>query len=182
MRFLATEIAGVIRIEAEPHTDERGLFARIYCPNEFAAAGICFEPRQVNLSRNVSRHTLRGMHYQDPPYAEAKLVRVTQGRIYDVALDLRPDSATFGKWTATELDADSLAALFIPEGCAHGFLTLEPSTDVLYQMGRDHVPGAGRGVRYDDPAFAIRWPAEPVVISERDQTWPLFPGVEAPRR
>ncbi len=172
MRFHATELAGVVIIEAEPHADERGSFARLYCPNEFAAAGIDFHPRQVSLSRNSARHTLRGLHFQAPPHDEAKLVRVTQGRAFDVAVDLRPDSDTFRRFVAVELDGEAMRAVFIPPGCAHGFLTLEPDTDVLYQIDRDHVPGVGRGVRWDDPALAIGWPARPAVISRRDATWP----------
>ena len=174
MRFVATELPGVVVVEAEPHQDERGAFARIYCPAEFRAAGIDFAPTQVNLSRNTHRHTLRGMHFQDPPHAEAKLVRVTRGAVFDVAVDLRPESPAFRRWVGVELDETSMRGLFLPEGIAHGFLTLTDDTDVLYQMGRDHVPGAGRGVRFDDPAFAVDWPAEPAVISERDRTWPDF--------
>ncbi len=174
MRFVETELPGVFVVDAEPHADERGAFARIYCPTEFRAAGIDFAPTQVNLSRNTARHTLRGMHYQDPPHAEAKLVRVTRGAIFDVAVDLRRDSPTFSRWVGVELNATSMRGLFLPEGIAHGFLTLCGDTDILYQMGRDHVPGAGRGVRFDDPAFAIDWPAAPAVISDRDRTWPDF--------
>jgi len=176
MRFTETALPGVIIVEAEPHADARGAFARIYCPAEFRAAGIDFTPTQVNLSRNTARHTLRGMHYQDPPLAEAKLVRVTHGAIFDVAVDLRPESPAFRRWVGVELNATSMRGLFLPEGIAHGFLTLSDDTDVLYQMGRDHVPGAGRGVRFDDPAFAIDWPAVPAVISDRDRTWPDFEG------
>jgi dTDP-4-dehydrorhamnose 3,5-epimerase len=174
MRFLETEIAGVVIVEVEPHVDERGSFARLCCPHEFAAAGIDFRPRQTSLSRNLAVHTLRGMHFQDPPHAEGKLVRVTRGRIHDVAVDLRPDSPTFRRWVAVALDAGEMRGLYIAPGCAHGFLTLEADTDVLYQIDRDHVPGAGRGVRWNDPAFAINWPIPPAVISKRDATWPDF--------
>ncbi len=174
MRFVATELPGVVIVEPEPHADERGFFARVYCPVEFAAAGIAFTPRQVNLSRNARALTLRGLHYQDPPFAEAKLVRVTAGRILDVVVDLRDGSPTFRRWVSLELDAAARAAVFIPEGCAHGFLTLTDGADVLYQMGRDHEPGQGRGLRWDDPALAIRWPAEPQVISATDAGWPLL--------
>lgn len=176
MRFLPTRIPGVTLVEAEPRADERGAFARIYCPVEFAAAGLGdFTPTQVNLSRNPVRHTLRGLHYQAPPRAEAKLVRVTRGRIWDVAVDLRPDSPTYLQWQGVELDATGMAALFIPEGCAHGFLTLEPDSDVLYQMGRNYEPGFGLGLRFDDPRLAIDWPAPPAMIDTRDKTWPLLP-------
>lgn len=176
MRISETGIPGVQLIEAEPASDPRGSFARLYCPDEFAAAGIDFSPVQVNLSRNPAALTLRGMHYQEPPRAEAKLVHVTRGAIFDVAVDLRPESQTYRRWTSARLDAGSMAALFIPEGCAHGFLTLEPHTDVLYHMGRMFEPGWGRGVRWDDPAFAIDWPARPQVISDRDAGYPDFGG------
>lgn len=174
MRFTPTSLPGVIVAEADIASDERGAFARLYCPEEFAAAGIAFTSTQVNLSTNPALHTLRGLHYQEPPRAEAKLVRCVRGRAYDVALDLRPDSPAFGRWEAVELDAETMRALFLPEGIAHGFLTLAPDTHILYQMGRCHEPGFGRGVRWNDPAFAIAWPAEPAVISPRDATYPDF--------
>lgn len=176
MRIRETRVAGVHVIEAEPAEDERGAFARLYCPDEFAAAGLAFAPVQVNLSRNWAGLTLRGMHYQDPPRAEAKLVHVTRGAVFDVAVDLRRDSPTFRCWVGLRLDALGMVALFVPEGCAHGFLTLEPGTDVLYHMGRKFEPGWGRGVRWDDPAFAIDWPAHPEVISDRDAGYPDFEG------
>ncbi len=175
MRFLATPIAGMVVVEAEPHADARGLFARLYCPAEFRAAGLgAFTPTQVNLSRNLARHTLRGMHYQDPPRAEAKLIRAVRGAAFDVAVDLRPDSPTYRRWHGVELDEQSMRAVFLPEGCAHGFLTLTPDCDLLYHMGRDFEPGFGRGIRFDDPAIGIDWPAPPVVIDPRDTAWPLL--------
>lgn len=173
MRFQPTAIHGVVRIKAEPHDDERGLFARLYCPEEFAAAGLGnFAPVQTNLSRNRRRHTLRGLHFQLAPFAEAKLVRVSQGRIQDVVADLRPESPTYRQWTSVELDAAGLTGLFVPEGCAHGFLTLDDGTDVLYQMGRPQVNGLGRGIRWNDPAWDIAWSAQPVVMNDRDASWP----------
>ena len=175
MRFLETDLSGVVRIIPEPHEDPRGAFARLYCPKEFGDAGLGdFTPMQINISRNTARHTLRGMHWQDPPFSEAKLVRVTCGSIWDVAVDVRPDSPTRLRWIAVCLEAASAEALFIPEGFAHGFLTLEPDTDVLYQMGRMYEPGHERGARWDDPAFGIEWPARPAVISDRDRTYPNF--------
>lgn len=174
MRFTPTPIAGVVRVEAEPHVDDRGLFARLHCPDEFAAAGIDFAPAQMSASRNPKAGTLRGMHYQAAPHAETKLVRVTAGRVFDVAVDLRPDSPTFRRWTAAELSADNLAALFIPQGVAHGFLTLEPDTDVLYQIAPAYRPGHDAGVRWDDPAFGIAWPTAPVLISARDAGYADF--------
>jgi dTDP-4-dehydrorhamnose 3,5-epimerase len=172
MRFEATEIPGVLRVEAQPHADARGLFARLQCPDEFAAAGAPFTPVQTSLSRNPTAGTLRGLHYQSPPYAEAKLVRVTRGRVFDVAVDLRRDSPGYGRWTAAELSADNLVALYIPQGIAHGFLTLEPDTDVLYQIAPAYTAGHEAGVRWDDPGFAIAWPAVPQLISERDASYP----------
>ena len=171
MEFHATALPGVVRVGTTPHGDARGLFARLYCPEEFAAAGIDFTPTQVNLSTNADRHTLRGMHFQKPPFAEAKLVRVVRGRAWDVVVDLRP-GPTRGQWIADELSAERMNALFLPEGVAHGFLTLEPDTHILYQMGRNYVPGQADGVRWDDPALGIAWPAAPTVISDKDREWP----------
>ncbi|ATE64038.1 dTDP-4-dehydrorhamnose 3,5-epimerase [Rhizorhabdus dicambivorans] len=174
MRFEPTPIAGVVVVELEPHADDRGYFARAHCPQEFAAAGFPFVPVQSSLSRNHAARTLRGMHYQPAPHGEAKLVRVVRGRIHDVALDMRPGSATFGRWTAAELSADNGRALLIPEGVAHGFLTLEPDSDILYMIDRMFEPGRGRAVRWDDPAFAIDWPAAPDVLSPADAKLPDF--------
>ena len=174
MWFHETRIPGVLVVEATPHVDDRGAFARLHCPEEFAKAGAPFEPAQTSLSRNPTRGTLRGLHYQAAPHAETKLVRVTRGRVYDVALDLRASSPTFGRWTAAELSAENLRALFIPEGVAHGFLTLEPDTDVLYQIAPAYSPGREAGVRWDDPAFGIAWPRPPAVISDRDAGYPDY--------
>ncbi len=176
MIFRPTPIPGVVEIEAEPHRDDRGAFARLYCPQEFAAAGIDFTPVQVNLSTNARAHTLRGLHYQAPPHAEAKLVRAVSGRVWDVAVDLRPGAGQ-GRWHAIELDAARMNAVFLPEGVAHGFLTLTDGAEVLYQMGRLFVPGHGCGIRWDDPDLAIGWPAAPSVISDVDRTWPFWPEV-----
>ena len=172
MRFAATGIEGVVVVDIEARTDERGAFARLHCPDEFAAAGHPFEPAQTSLSRNPHAGTLRGMHYQPAPHGEAKLVRCVRGRIFDVAVDLRENSPTLRCWTAADLSAENGRALLIPEGVAHGFLTLEPDTDVLYQIDRAFTPGHERGVRWNDPAFAIRWPAQPAVISQRDAEYP----------
>jgi dTDP-4-dehydrorhamnose 3,5-epimerase len=172
MRFSPTPIAGVMVVDIEPHEDDRGAFARLQCPDEFAAAGHPFAPVQASLSRNPRTGTLRGMHYQPAPHGEIKLVRTVRGRMFDVALDLRAGSPTYRRWTAEELSADNARALFIPEGVAHGFLTLEPDTDVLYQISPAFQPGHEAGVRWNDPAFAIAWPAIPSLISERDATYP----------
>jgi len=174
MRFVPTDIGGVIVVEAEPHRDERGHFARTHCPEEFARAGHPFIPVQTSISHNPRAGTLRGMHYQPVPHAETKLVRAVRGRIHDVALDLRPDSSTYKRWTAAELSADNGRALLIPEGVAHGFLTLEPDSDILYQIAPMFVPGHGRAVRWNDPAFAIAWPGEPTMISAADANLPDF--------
>ena len=172
MRFSDTEIAGLVVVDIEPHVDARGAFARLHCPDEFAAAGHPFIPAQTSLSRNPHAGTLRGLHYQPAPYAEIKLVRCVRGRIFDVAVDLRPDSPTHCRWTASELSADNGRALLIPQGVAHGFLTLEPDSDVLYQIAPAYTPGHEAGVRWDDPAFGIRWPAKPQLISDRDASYP----------
>lgn len=176
MRFQRTEIGGVIRIEPEPHSDERGLFARLHCPDDFLQAGFPFTPAQTSISRNPHPGTLRGMHYQRAPYGEVKLVRVTRGRIFDVVVDLRRESPTYGGWMGLELSAENLLALLIPDGVAHGFLTLEPDSDVLYQIAPAYQPGHEAGVRWDDPAFEIEWPAAPQRISERDASYPDFLG------
>jgi dTDP-4-dehydrorhamnose 3,5-epimerase len=176
MRFAPTEVEGVLLVEIEPHADERGLFARLQCPDEFAAAGASFEPVQASLSRNPLARTLRGMHWQPDPQGERKLVRAVRGRMFDVAVDLRRGSPTYRRWAAAELSADNARALFIPEGVAHGFLTLEPNTDVLYQVSPKFSPGHEAGVRWDDPAFAISWPGAPALISGRDATYPDWHG------
>jgi dTDP-4-dehydrorhamnose 3,5-epimerase len=171
MRFLATDIAGVVIVEAEPHSDARGVFARLHCPDEFAAAGIPFQPAQTSLSTNPTPGTLRGLHFQKAPQAESKLIRAVRGRVFDVAVDLRPDSPTHRRWTATELSATNLRSLFIPEGVAHGFLTLEPDSDVLYQIAPGFTPGHAAGVRWDDPAFGIDWPGVPALMSPADAAY-----------
>ena len=176
MRFLATEIAGVVVVEIEPNADARGLFARLHCPDEFAGAGHPFEPVQTSLSRNPHRLTLRGLHYQAAPFAETKLVRCVRGKVFDVAVDLRPRSPTYGRWVSAELSAANARALFIPQGMAHGFLTLEPDSDVLYQIAPRFQPGHEAGVRWNDPRFAIAWPSPPEVISERDAAYPDYRG------
>ncbi|HVI32379.1 dTDP-4-dehydrorhamnose 3,5-epimerase family protein [Phenylobacterium sp.] len=176
MRFTETEIPGVVLVEGEPRWDERGSFQRLHCPDEFAEAGHPFTPAQTSLSHNTRAATLRGMHYQPAPHGETKLVRCVRGRMFDVAVDLRPDSPTHRRWTAAELSAENGRALLIPEGVAHGFLTLEPDTDVLYQISPMFEPGHEAGVRWDDPAFGIGWPRPPEVISARDADYPDYQG------
>lgn len=172
MRFSDSGIDGVVVVDLEARSDKRGSFARLQCPDEFAAAGHPFMPAQTSLSRNPLAFTLRGMHYQPAPHAEVKLVRAVRGRIFDVAVDLRPASPTYRQWTASELSAENGRALLIGEGIAHGFLTLEPDTDVLYQISPRFEAGHEAGVRWDDPAFAIAWPQAPALISPRDAAYP----------
>ena len=176
MDFQRTAIDGLFRVKAQPHRDDRGAFARLHCPEDFAAAGIPFAPVQTSLSGNPHPGTLRGLHYQAAPHAEAKLVRVARGRVFDVAVDLRPASSTYRMWVGAELSADNLLALYIPQGVAHGFLTLEADTDVLYQITPAYRPGHEAGVRWNDPAFGIDWPSAPELISDRDAAYPDYQG------
>ena len=174
MVFTETSVQGAWVVEAERRADERGFFARTWDTEEFAQSGLSGRLVQCSLSFNTRRGTLRGMHYQAPPHEEAKLVRCTAGAIFDVALDLRPGSATFRRWFGVELSAQNRLALYVPEGCAHGFVTLTDDSEVLYQISEFYEPAAARGVRWDDPAFGIEWPAEVLVINERDRTYPDF--------
>lgn len=171
MRFTETDIAGVVVIDLDPFVDDRGSFARIWCEEELRAHGLTAHLSQCSLSRNAKAGTLRGLHLQHAPHAEAKLVRCISGAIYDVALDLRQDSPTFGQWHAVELSAENDSALYIAEGCAHGFQTLVDGTEVLYLISSPYAPGAADGVRWDDPAFGIVWPLAEPTISERDRRW-----------
>jgi dTDP-4-dehydrorhamnose 3,5-epimerase len=170
--FQPLALGGAFVVEIDPRRDERGFFARTFCRDEFGAQGLCADFPQCSVSFNARKATLRGMHYQDAPHAEVKLVRCTQGAIHDVLIDLRRGSPTYRKWVAVELTAENRKALYVPEGLAHGFLTLADATEVFYQISRPHEPLAARGVRYDDPAFGIRWPAPPAVIAERDRGYP----------
>ena len=172
MRFTETTVAGAFLIEPEPIADERGFFARTFCREEFADHGLNPDLAQANVSFNHRQGSLRGMHDPQAPHQEAKLVRCTQGVIFDVVVDLRPRSPTHRAWFGAELSAGNRAMLYVPEDCAHGFLTLTDDTEVAYQMSAPYVAGAGRGVRWDDPALGIEWPGEVVVINERDRTYP----------
>ena len=175
MILTETSIAGAYVIEPEPAGDERGLFARTFDAEEFASRGLDGRVSQCNTSFNPRAGTLRGLHYQAAPHGEAKLVRCTRGAIYDVAVDLRAGSPSYMRWFAAELSAENRRAFFIPDGCAHGFQTLAPDSEVLYQMSTPYVPGSGRGVRWDDPAFAVQWPDPPPggrTMSERDASYP----------
>jgi len=174
MLFHQTKLPGVFEIPLEPHHDERGFFARTWCKKEFAAQGLNSELVQCNVSFNIRRGTLRGIHFQAAPHAEAKLVRCTRGSIYDVVVDLRRDSPTFRKWIGVDLTAERRNMLYVPEGCGHGFLTLEDESEVFYQMSEFYHADSARGVRWDDPAFQIVWPGSVAVISQRDRTYPAF--------
>lgn len=170
MIFRPTKISGVVLIESERASDERGWFARAWCSEELREHGLNADLAQASLSYNRHKGTLRGMHYQAAPHEEAKVVRVVSGAVYDVALDLRPDSPTFRSWTSAELSANKGAALYIPEGVAHGFQTLEDDTELLYMISTAYVPEAARTVRWDDPAFGIEWPPGDKLLSDRDRS------------
>src|ERR1017187_311919 len=174
MIFHETKLPGIFEIHLEPNCDERGFFARTWCEREFQSHGLNPTVMQCNVSFNVKKGTLRGVHFQAAPYGEAKVVRCTSGAIYDVVLDLRPVSPTFKKWIGVTLTAANRHMLYIPEGCAHGFLTLEDNTEVFYQMSEFYHPESARGVRWNDSAFQIAWPEKVEVISERDRTYPDF--------
>jgi dTDP-4-dehydrorhamnose 3,5-epimerase len=175
--FRETRVTGSYVVEPERMEDERGFFARTFSSGEFAARGLDDRVEQCSTSFNAKVGTLRGLHYQSAPHGEAKLVRCTRGAIYDVAVDLRPDSPSYLHWFGVELSAADGRALFVPEGCAHGFQTLVDATEVLYQISTPYVPEAARGVRWDDPAFGIEWPPEPPggrTIAPRDAAYPDF--------
>jgi len=166
--FRETAVVGAFVVEPEPREDERGAFARTWCREEFARRGLATTLAQCNTSWNIRKGTLRGLHFQAPPFAEAKLVRCTRGSLFDVVLDLRPESSSYLKHHAVTLTWQNRTALYIPEGCAHGFQTLEDGTEVFYQMSAPYAPEAGRGVRWDDPAFGIAWPVAPPILNHRD--------------
>ena len=175
MRFVETSIAGVVVVELEENVDERGAFARTWCRDEMRNAGLAGELAQCSLSRNPRAGTLRGLHFQRAPHEEAKLVRCSRGAIFDVAVDLRPGSATYCAWVGVRLDPEGGRALYIPEGCAHGFQTLEDESDVTYMISTPYAPESASGVRWNDAAFGIDWPpAVERIIGERDRGWPDF--------
>ena len=170
-----TSLPGAVIIEAQPITDERGFFTRLFCREELARQGLIFEPVQANLSGNRFKGTLRGLHYQAAPFEEDKLVMVVRGGVYDVAVDLRPSSPTFGRHHGELLSAANRRALFVPKGCAHGYQTLADDTEVLYLVSTAYKPEAERGLRWDDPALGIPWPqVPPTVLSAKDAAWPAF--------
>jgi dTDP-4-dehydrorhamnose 3,5-epimerase len=172
VRFVPTTLPGVYVVEQERHADERGFFARTWCAQEFRQRGLAAAFTQSSVSFNHRRATLRGLHYQAPPFAEAKLVRCTRGAMYDVAVDLRPDSATFRRWVGVELTEDDGRALYVPPGFAHGFYTLADATEVAYQISSPYEPEAARGVRWNDSFHGVVWPGPVDVIAPRDRDYP----------
>jgi dTDP-4-dehydrorhamnose 3,5-epimerase len=176
MLFTETEIRGAFILDAEEIADERGFFARSWARDEFEAHGLNPHLAQCNLSYNHRKGTVRGMHWQVAPHAETKLVRCTQGGIYDVIVDLRADSPTYLRWIGVDLTAENRRALYIPEGCGHGFQTLADATEVLYMITEYYTPAAARGMRWNDPAINVTWPLDVTVISERDAHYPDWHG------
>lgn len=174
MRFASLRIPGAFRIEPERARDERGHFARTWCVREAEAAGLDLRLVQCSVSVNWRRGTLRGLHYQAPPHGESKLVRCSRGAMFDVLLDLRKDSPSYLEWDSLELSAENGLQVYIPEGVAHGFQTLEEDTEVVYQMSEFYHPDSARGVRWNDPAFGIKWPLATPILSERDASYPDF--------
>jgi dTDP-4-dehydrorhamnose 3,5-epimerase len=174
VKFAPGRVSGCFVVELEKRGDDRGWFARTWCERELAAQGLESRISQVNVGVSRRAGTLRGMHYQLAPHAEVKLVRCSRGALYDVALDLRPDSPTFRQWEGYELTGDNGRMLYIPEGCAHGYQTLADDTELMYFTSKPYAPDAARGVRHDDPAFSIRWPMTVESISDADAAWPDF--------
>jgi dTDP-4-dehydrorhamnose 3,5-epimerase len=173
MRFLDVNVIGAKLIDPTPHSDDRGRFMRAWCAREFAEQGVDFLPVQANMGFSVLKGTVRGMHFQEARAVEAKLVRCTRGAIFDVVLDLRHDSKSYGRWYGAELTAENGRMLYVPERCAHGYQTLEDQTELYYMASEFYTPGAAHGVRFDDPAFGIQWPLVATVVSEQDRQWPL---------
>ena len=174
MKFHTVSVAGARLVEPTPHLDSRGRFMRAWCKREFADAGVDFEPLQANMGFSVDRGTIRGLHFQVAPALEAKLVRCTRGSIFDVVVDLRPDSPTYRAWFGTVLSADDGRMLYVPEGCAHGCQSLDDQTEIYYLASAYYSPGDARGLRFDDPAFGIQWPLGVASISDQDLGWPAF--------
>lgn len=178
MRYTSTDVAGVTIIDIEPRTDHRGFFARLFCAQEFARFGLNAEMVQTSISYNHARGTLRGLHRQAAPHAGAKLVRCTSGAIADVAVDVRPNSRTYGQHVMVQLTAKNHRALFLPPYVAHGFQTLTDHTEVVYQVSGEYEPSSEQGFRWDDPQFEIEWPLPVTVVSEKDASWPFLPSAE----
>jgi len=179
MLFNELPIQGAYRIGLQPHRDERGWFARAWCEKEFAERGITESFVQANQAYTAAAGTLRGLHYQTAPHEEAKFIRCLRGAVYDVIVDLRPDSASYLEWHAVTLTAEQRDALYVPAGCAHGYQTLMDDTEVFYQVTTAYTPGVEKGVRYDDPAFGIEWPRAVKALSDKDQSLPDFESTRA---
>lgn len=176
MLFEEVGVKGAFVITPERRADERGFFARMFCDKELAERGLAVHIRQINTGFSPRSGTLRGLHYQARPHAEIKIVRCVRGAVYDVVVDLRPDSPTFKQWFGVELTAENGCLLYAPEGTAHGYLTLANDTELIYLTSHAYAPQAAHGVRFDDPAFGIEWPAEVRVVSQADRSWPDFSG------
>jgi dTDP-4-dehydrorhamnose 3,5-epimerase len=174
MKFIETKLSGAYRIELEPHGDERGFFARSWCEDEFEARGLVTRMVQSNVSLNVKRGILRGLHYQLHPHEEVKLVRCTRGKIFDVMVDLRPESPTYKQWVGAELSQDNCSMFYVPRRFAHGFITLSDEAEVFYQVSQRYVRESASGALWNDPAFGIEWPLEPTLISAADRAWSPF--------
>ena len=178
MEFVSTHVDGAFVVRPQPHHDERGWFARIFCTEEFGEQGMETAVAQINLAETVAAGTVRGLHYQLPPAEEAKLVRCVSGSIYDVVVDTRRASPTFGRWAGVELDSESAIALYVPPGCAHGYQALADGSRALYHSSAPYSPELGRGVNLADPALAIDWPLEPVFVTDRDRALPRLSSIE----
>jgi dTDP-4-dehydrorhamnose 3,5-epimerase len=174
LEFTAGAVDGAFLIEPERRSDERGFFARLWCAEELAARGLVARISQINTGVSPRRGTLRGLHYQLPPHEEVKIVRCFRGAVFDVVVDLRRGSPSYRRWMGVELTAENTRLLYVPEGCAHGYLTLTDDVELVYLTSRPYAPEAARGVRFDDPAFGIAWPAPVRVVSRADETWPSF--------
>ena len=182
MIFTETKLKGAYIIDIKKVEDERGFFGRSFCKQTWEQHGLKADILQANISRNKYKGTLRGLHMQEAPYEETKLVRCTRGAVYDVIVDMRKDSETYLQWIGAELTADNYRMLYVPQGFAHSYITLEDDSEVTYNVTQVYTPSAERGFRWDDPAFGIQWPIEPVIVSPKDQAFPLMEIVPAAAR
>jgi dTDP-4-dehydrorhamnose 3,5-epimerase len=181
LKYEPLDVAGAYAIRPEPRRDERGYFARLWCEEDFVAHGLSSRIAQINTGFSPRAGTLRGMHFQVEPHAEVKVVRCTAGKVFDVVIDLRIFSPTYRRWAGKILSPEDGLMLYVPQGCAHGYLTLEPDTELMYSASCAYAPASARGVRYDDTAFGIEWPGEVTVISTADASWPDFSDAQATR-
>jgi len=174
MNFVKANIAGVHLISLDEKKDNRGFFGRVFCRETFSEKGIAIDIAQINTSLSIKKGTIRGLHYQFGQFSETKIIRCINGSLYDVVLDLRPDSPTYRRWFGAELSANNRTMMYVPKGCAHGFVTLKENTEIFYFVDNVYSPLFERGIRYDDPAFNINWPIRPNEISKKDEEWPDF--------